>query len=61
MHKKFQVNQTKIKGGCQLETKPAQQHSCIDFTLIIVANYIPADNEADSVGLVEANAHVRCK
>ena len=34
MHKKFQVNRTKIKGGCQSETKAAQQHSCIDLTLI---------------------------
>ena len=33
VHKKFQVNRTKIKGGCQSETKAAQQHSCIDFTL----------------------------
>ena len=33
MHKKFQVNQTKTKGGCQSETKAAQQHSCIDLTL----------------------------
>ena len=35
MRKKFQVNRTKIKGGCQSETKPAQQHSCIDLTLEI--------------------------
>ena len=33
MYKKFQVNRTKIKGGCQSETKAAQQHSCIDLTL----------------------------
>ena len=36
MHKKFQVNWTKIKGGCQSETKAAQQHSCIDLTLVVV-------------------------
>ena len=34
MHKKFEVNRTKIKGGCQSETKAAQQHSCIDLTLV---------------------------
>ena len=34
MHKKFQVNRTKIKGGCQSETKAAHKHSCIDLTLI---------------------------
>ena len=30
MLKKFR---TKIKGGCQSETKAAHQHSCIDLTL----------------------------
>ena len=34
MHKKFQINRTKIMGGCQLETKAAHQHSCIDLTLV---------------------------
>ena len=32
--KKLQVNRTKIKGGCQWETKAAHQNSCIDFTLV---------------------------
>ena len=27
MHKKFEVNQTKIKGGCQLERKAAEMKS----------------------------------
>ena len=34
LHKKFQVNRTKIKGGCQSETKAAQTNSCIELTLI---------------------------
>ena len=33
MHKKFQVNRPKIKGGCQSEKEAAQQHSYIDLTL----------------------------
>ena len=33
MQKKFQVNQTKIKGGCQSETKAAHCFSCTDLTL----------------------------
>ena len=33
MHKKFEVNQTKIKGGCQLDTKDAPQESWSDLTL----------------------------
>ena len=33
MQKKFQVNRTEIKGGCQSETKAAKQHSCIYLTL----------------------------
>ena len=34
MHKKFQTNRTRIKGGCQSETKAAHQHSCIDLILV---------------------------
>ena len=34
MYKKFQVNRTKIKGGCQSETKAAHCFSCTDLTLI---------------------------
>ena len=34
MHKKFQVNLTKIKGGCQSETKAAHCFSCTDLTLV---------------------------
>ena len=37
-HKKFEVNRTKIKGGCQSETKAAQQNSCIDLTLVSYFN-----------------------
>ena len=33
MHKKFEVNRTKIKGGCQLYTKAAPQQSWSDLTL----------------------------
>ena len=34
MHKKFEVNQTKIKGGCQSYTKAAPKESWNDLTLI---------------------------
>ena len=33
MHKKFEVNRTKIKGGCQSYTKAAPQEFWSDFTL----------------------------
>ena len=33
MGKKFEVNQTKIKGGCQWYTKAAPQQSWSDLTL----------------------------
>ena len=33
MDKKFEVNQTKIKGSCQLYTKAAPQQSWSDLTL----------------------------
>ena len=33
---KFEVNHTKIKGGCQSWTKAAHQHSCIDLTLVFI-------------------------
>ena len=33
MHKKFEVNWTKIKGGCQSYRKAAPQESWIDLTL----------------------------
>ena len=35
MHKKFQVNQTKIKGGCQSAIKAANCCSCTDLTLTL--------------------------
>ena len=38
MYKKFQVNRTKIKGGCQSETKAAHCYSCTDLTLVIFIN-----------------------
>ena len=34
MHKKFEVNRTKIKGGCQSYTKAAPQQSWSDLTLV---------------------------
>ena len=40
MHKKFQVNRTKIKGGCQSETKAAHCYSCTDLTLAILLEYM---------------------
>ena len=45
MHKKFQVNQTKIKGGCQSETIAAHCFSCTDLTLglSILREKIPKD------------------
>ena len=33
IYKKFEVNRTKIKGGCQLYTKAAPQQSWSDLTL----------------------------
>ena len=33
MYKKFQANRTKIKGGCQSETKAAHCYSSTDLTL----------------------------
>ena len=33
MHKKFKINQRKIKGGCQSETKAAHCYSCTDLNL----------------------------
>ena len=40
MHKKFEVNWTKIKGSCQLWTKAAHQHSWIDLTLGLFTNFL---------------------
>ena len=34
MYKNFEVNRTKVKGGCQSYTKAAQWESWSDFTLI---------------------------
>ena len=34
MYKKFEVNRTKIKGGCQSYTKAAPWESWSDFTLV---------------------------
>ena len=34
MRKKFEANQTKIKGGCQSYTKAAPQQSYNDLTLV---------------------------
>ena len=39
MHKKFEVNRTKIKGGCQSYTKAAPQQSWGDFTLLIYIQF----------------------
>ena len=36
VYKKFQVNRTKIKGGCQSDTKSAPQESWSDLTLVEV-------------------------
>ena len=33
MHKKFEMNQTKIKGGCQLGTKMVNHNSKSDLPL----------------------------
>ena len=40
MHKKFEVNQTKIKGGYQSWRKAAHQHSWIDLTLAILLEHM---------------------
>ena len=34
MHKKFELNRTKIKGGCQSYTKAAPKESWNDLTLV---------------------------
>ena len=34
MQNEFEINRTKIKGGCQLETKAVHCYSCIDLTLV---------------------------
>ena len=47
MHKEFQVNRTQIKGGCQSETKAAQQHSYIDFTLVNKIYTVPNEEIFD--------------
>ena len=36
MHKKFEVNGIKIKGGCQSYTKAAPRESCNDLTLVFI-------------------------
>ena len=43
MHKKFQANRTKIKGGCQSETKAAHCYSYTDLTLVFLVynRFIP--------------------
>ena len=58
MHKKFQVNRTKIKGGCQSETKAAHCYSCTDLTLveniswcIHISKEKPQDEKIDSAFL----------
>ena len=55
MYKKFQVNQTKIKGGCQSETKAAHYYSCTDLTLNVYANstLIQVCNKSGLVFLLE--------
>ena len=36
MHKKFEINQKKIKGGCQSETKLVNHNSKSDLLLVAV-------------------------
>ena len=40
MHKKFEVNRTKIKGGCQLRTKAAPKESWNNLTLAILIEHM---------------------
>ena len=42
MHKKFEVNRTKIKGGCQSYTKAAPKESWNDLTLVTTYLHIRA-------------------
>ena len=38
MHKKFEINQTKIKGGCQLGRKVVTHNSKSDLPLVATNN-----------------------
>ena len=40
MHKKFQINRTKIKGGCQSARKVVAYNSKSDFPLVLAAHSI---------------------
>ena len=40
MHKKFEVNQTKVKGDCQLEKKLVTHNSKSDLPLVLLKNQI---------------------
>ena len=45
MQKKFEANQTKIKGGCQPNTKDAPQESWSDLTLKVEKSPIHTKTE----------------
>ena len=63
MHKKFEVTQTKIKGGCQPYTKAAPQQSWRDLTLTFIQNKNPlckracATETADDGGFFSKSSH----
>ena len=40
MHKKFEINQTKIKGGCQSRSKVVTHNSKSDLPLVLAHLYI---------------------
>ena len=43
MHKKFEINQRKIKGGCQLGIKVVTHNSMTDLPLVLFWNEIIPD------------------
>ena len=54
MHKKFEINQTKIKGGCQSGRKAVTHNSKSDLPLaaaIILENLVMFVNSSHEIGM----------
>ena len=51
MHKKFEINPTKIKGGCQLERKVVTHNSKSDLPLVAGTDMIAARDTCHGAGL----------
>ena len=57
MHKKFEINWTKFKGGCQPERKVVSHNSKSDLPLYKARQKIVVSNSVDSANDMNTNAY----